>query len=376
MIAGEASGDALGGPLIRSMRALNPAIEVEGVGGPLMAAEGLASLVPMEELCVMGLSEVIGHLPRLLKLINGMVEEIEKRQPDIVITIDLPDFNFRVAERLKKRGTFKGKIYHYVAPTVWAWRPGRAKKIARYLDGLMCLFPFEPPYFEKEGLKAAYVGHPLIETDMTAIDTTAFLEEREIAPESFKVGLLFGSRKQELNKMKDVLLGAAELLCEQIPDTHFIVVTVPSLYLDVMNMMQETGLSFSVLDKPERKWTAFKACDAAMATSGTVGLELGYAGIPHAIGYKLNLASWVVAKMVIKTPYVHLVNILLKEPIVPELLQFRCTAENFARTLLHIRKKDGVADAQRESFARMSSHLKPEGIDNPSAAAARFVLED
>lgn len=140
MIAGEPSGDSLGGALIAALRAQSAdPLVIEGVGGDLMQAQGLKTLLPMSEICVMGLFEVAAQLPRLIKLINAMVEEIETRQPDVFLTIDLPDFNFEIGKRLKKRGIFKGKHIHYVAPTVWAWRPGRAKKIAAFLDGLICL---------------------------------------------------------------------------------------------------------------------------------------------------------------------------------------------------------------------------------------------
>ncbi|MCB1579739.1 MAG: lipid-A-disaccharide synthase, partial [Alphaproteobacteria bacterium] len=196
-IAGEASGDSLGASLMRGLKKREgDLVKFSGIGGPLMEGQGFKSLLPMDDLCVMGLWEVVWQLPRLLRLIQGTVEEIEKCAPDVVVTIDLPDFNFEVAQRLKKRGIFKGKIVHYVAPSVWAWRPGRAKKIAGYFDGLMCLFPFEPAYFTEHGLDAAYVGHPLIEVDTAALDPKGFREDLHIQDGALCLGVLFGSRER------------------------------------------------------------------------------------------------------------------------------------------------------------------------------------
>ncbi len=185
LIAGEPSGDNLGGALISSIRQKSPNAEFFGIGGDIMTAQGLQSLLPMEEICVMGVFEVVTQIPRLLKLIQGVVEEIEARQPDILVTIDLPDFNFQVAKRLKKRGIFNGKIVHYVAPTVWAWRPGRAEKISEFLDGLLCLFPFEPAYFHPYNLRADYVGHPLIEQrlEKSENETKALYDQYGIEPD-------------------------------------------------------------------------------------------------------------------------------------------------------------------------------------------------
>ncbi len=375
MIAGEASGDALGGPLMAALKEKNSMIDIRGVGGAAMKTKGLRSLLPMEELCVMGLWEVMWHLPRLLRLIQGLAEEIEAFQPDYLVTIDLPDFNFRLAEKLKKRGKFKGKIVHYVAPSVWAWRPGRAKKVAGYLDGIMCLFPFEPAYFEKEGLRAEYVGHPLIENDLSSVDVERFKAANEISGDAVKVGLFFGSREQEIKSLSPVIIEATELIREQVPDVHFIAPTLPHMDLDIVEILQPTGARFSVAAKPENKWAAIMSCDVAIAVSGTVGLELAYAGVPHVIGYKMHPASWRLAKMLVKSKYAHLANILLDAPVVPELLQGDCRPETIAKAVLELLLYDEKADAQKDAFKTLAAKLKPEGLESPSARAVQFILK-
>lgn len=374
-IAGEPSGDALGASLIKSLKATGGDFEFAGVGGDFMAAQGMPSLLPMDELCVMGLWEVLSQITRLNRLIGAMVEEIEGRQPDVLVTIDLPDFNFRVAERLKKRGKFKGRIVHYGAPTVWAWRPGRAKKVAQFLDGMMCLFPFEPEYFTKHGLKSAFVGHPLAEVDLNAADKDAFLTKFNIPADSLKIGVFFGSRASEINNLGQTFTESFEILEEQQENITFIVPTLPSLEMEITNLANDLPGAAYISTDQEKKWEAFAACDVAVAVSGTVGLELAYVGVPHLISYKVHPITWVLLKLLVKVKYAHLGNILLDKPVVPELLQFKCSPFNIARGTLELIKKPEVGAAQKEGFAELKKKLSPEEGVLPSQAAAQFVLK-
>ncbi len=375
LIAGEPSGDALGASLMRGLKEQGIAEEnLVGIGGDLMSAEGLESLLPMEDICVMGLWEVAWHLPRLLRLIEGIVEEIELRQPDIVVGIDLPDFNFQVAQRLKKRGTFKGKIIHYVAPTVWAWRPGRAKKVASFLDGMMCLFPFEPDYFEKHGLKAAYVGHPLIEIDKSAFDPETFRKEREITEEDLCVGLFLGSRVRELNLLSKSFLETMDVLREQYPNLKLIVPTLPSLEFELMGCLDECEIETHVVVDQAQKWNAMAACDVALAVSGTVALELSYVETPHIIGYKAHPLTAIILKFLVKTPYAHLTNIFLEEEAVPEFLQGKCNSNNLTRGLMRLIRYPEEKQKQKDAFKKLEAQLRLESDEAPSQRAARFVL--
>ena len=376
LIAGEPSGDALGASLMCGLKELGIAQEnIEGIGGGLMQAEGLESLLPMEELCVMGLWEVLWQLPRLLKLIHGVVEEIEKRQPDIVVTIDLPDFNFQVAQKLKKRGIFKGKIVHYVAPTVWAWRPGRAKKVSEYLDGMMCLFPFEPTYFEKHGLKSGYVGHPLVEHDKALVDPIRFRKERSIGPDDLCVGLLLGSREKELSALSSVFIQTLDALYEQYPEMQVIVPTLPNMEYEVLKRLEGVNFPVNVVTDQGWKWDAFAACDVALAVSGTVGLELSYIGTPHVIGYKAHPITGLILKLIVKTRFAHLTNILLDEEAVPEFLQGRCNVNLLTRAVMRLIKYPEERQKQTEAFAKLDQALMLDGGETPSRQAARFVLD-
>ncbi len=375
MIAGEPSGDSLGASLIRQINVSEgDSVSVTGVGGDLMAREGLVSLLPMSDLCVMGLLEIVAQLPRLLKLIQALVEEIEKRQPAVLVTIDLPDFNFQVAKRLKKRGIFKGKIIHYGAPTVWAWRPRRAKRLARFLDGMMCLFPFEPPYFEKEGLEALFVGHPLVENDPATFDRAGFRESLGLAPEDLCLGVFLGSRESEISIHAPVFTEVLALLRRSYPDLHVIVPTLPHLEYEVSQMTPPLGPNVSLIVTKERKWDAFVGCDFALAVSGTVGLELAYAGVPHVIAYKMNPLTALIVRFLVRVRFAHLGNIMMDDEIVPECIQGKCNALDIARALLSLMRKAEIRQAQKEALRNIGNLLKPEGGLSPSEKAARFVL--
>jgi lipid-A-disaccharide synthase len=375
VIAGEHSGDTLGAGLLKALKEQSPVpLEIEGIGGPKMAEQGLKSLLPMEELCVMGLFEVVSQLPRLLKLINGVVEEIEKRKPDVVITIDLPDFNFEVARRLKKRGNSKARIIHYVAPSVWAWRPGRAKKVAGFLDGLICLFPFEPEYFTKHKLKAVCVGHPLVESNISEVNRQSFRQAHNLSPDAKVLGLFFGSRESELKMMNHVFRETTDVLHEQYPDFHVVVPTMPHLEYEVLKAVENWDIDTIVVTKPEFKWEAFAACDVGLAVSGTVGLELAYMGIPHVIGYKLHPVTGLILKLMLKIKYAHLGNILLDKMVVPEFLQHKCTVLNLSKSVLRLLKFEEARVEQIKEFASLRHALGADDAKTPSAKAAAFVL--
>jgi len=375
LIAGEASGDALGASLMKGLKAQGVSSDaIAGIGGGLMCSEGMDSLIPMEELCVMGIWEILWQIPRLIRLIHGVVEEIEQRQPDMVVTIDLPDFNFRVAEKLKKRGIYKGKIVHYVAPTVWAWRPGRAEKVAGYLDGMMCLFPFEPAYFEKHGLKAAYVGHPLIEFDRSNADGGKFRADRGIGADDLCVGLMLGSRAREVDVHAPVFLQTLDALEEQYPGLNVIIPTLPALEYDVSKHLDGRQLSVHIVTDQGHKYDAFDACDIALAVSGTVGLELGYLGVPHITGYKAHALTAAILKLVVRVRYAHLVNILLDRQVVPEFLQGKCNVSRLTRGFMRLLRCPEDVQAQKMGFVELQQKLTLEEGKPPSHKAASFVL--
>lgn len=377
LIAGEASGDFLGAQLMRAIRSVaGVPVRFSGVGGPQMQAQGMESLFPMETLSVMGIAEILPRLPDLIRRINQTAAYVSNSKPDILVTIDSPDFCFRVAKKIRESGS-KPLMIHYVAPTVWAWRPERAARIAKLYDGLLCLFPFEPPYFEKEGLKATFIGHPLMESGLGQGYGDAFRHRLEVPAEARVCGLFFGSRRGELKRMGPVLSIAAAALRRVHKDVHFIAPTLPHLKGEVTQMLRGLPFAWKVVVSGEdgnEKPGIFAAMDMAVATSGTVGLELAVAGIPHVIGYKANPLTAAIIRRKVKVKYAHLANILLDRPAVPEFLQENCTpgnVETAARELLESKTRQ---DTQRQAFAQVRGML--EGIDKASASerAADFIL--
>ena len=369
MIAGEASGDILGAGIMKQLKEKAEGdLRFSGIGGELMTAEGLTTLFPMETLSVMGVWEVLPRIPDLLARIRQTVRDIEEKQPDILVTIDSPDFCFRVAKSVKQRGIAKMPIVHDVAPSVWAWRPGRAKKVAQFLDHLLALLPFEPPYFEKEGLDCTFTGHPVMENEaLVKADGASFRAENGIAANEKLLCVLPGSRHSELSRMLPVFRQVLEKLKANHKGLRFVTVTFPHL----REAIEKAFDGLHVIIKTTDKYNAFAAADAALATSGTVALELAAVGTPSVIGYRMSAVNGFLAKLLVKGKYAALPNIILDAPVLPELLLENCTADNLAREVGRLLSDRNAADVQRRAFAEMRQ--KFDGL-SPSATAADVIL--
>lgn len=374
IIAGEASGDQLGAAVLKSLYQQDGNLNIRGIGGEAMKSAGLReSLFPMEDLSLMGIFEVVPKIPHILKRIRQTVEAIRVFNPDVVLTIDSPDFCFRVQKELSKT-TCRAKRIHMVAPTVWAWRPGRAKKIARFLDGLICLYPFEPPYFETEGLRSVFIGHTMMSSGLLSGNAPSFRFRHMIGLERKTVGLFFGSRGSEIENNADAILEAASKLKQHDPDIYFIVPTLPKWKELLEAKLIERGLNALVLIGKEEKWDAMAACDVAIAVSGTVALEIAAVGVPHVITYRVNSLTWHIAQRLIKTPHVHLANILLNERVVPEFIQHEATSENIYVSVQNLLNDSNARYRQIENFGKIRDLLQnPEKI-NPADKAAGFIL--
>ncbi len=376
LIAGEASGDSIGAKLITALREQeSEPIEFFGVGGPLMQESGMEILVSMSQLSVMGFFELVPKLPKLYKIYKTIIAEIERLDPDVVVTVDFPDFNFFIAKALKKRGKTKAKIVHYVAPTVWAWRPGRAKKVAQFLDGLICLFPFEPEYFEKHNLKTVFAGHPLVEGDIDSGDGKLFRAASDLADDVKVIGLFFGSRDHEFQSLGGILKETFLYIQEECKDVYVVIPTLPHLEYEVHQLLRGFEFPHLVISGTEQKWNAIAACDVALAVSGTVALELAYKGVPHVIAYKMNPLNWQIAKRVIKVRHAHLANIMLKKTVVPEFLQHQCKPEDISKEVLKILREPEAAVAQEVAFKKVRKLLDNDTDESSSRIAARFVFD-
>lgn len=373
LIAGEPSGDLLGAHLMRSLRAQYPhPIRFYGIGGERMEAEGLSSLFPYHDLSMMGLLEIVPHIYRTLIHINSTIDDITSKQPDMVITIDSPGFCFSVVKKLREAG-LKSKFVHYVAPTVWAYKPERAQKCAKLFDHMLLLLPFEPPYFEKVGLPCSFVGHPVIcETEVGS--GAEFRAKHGIAADTPLFCLLAGSRKGEVKRHMPVFARTIAMLASTYPNLA-LVFAAPDHVLPVLApFLNSCPFPVFIAEDEQDKKNAIAASNFAIVKSGTVAFEVAMAGVPMLVTYRMNRFSvWWLRRM-IKTKYVNLMNIIMNREIIPELLQEQCRPmllASCASTLL------ALPEIRRRQLANVKTaihKLMPASGKKPSDEAARVII--
>lgn len=372
LVAGESSGDQLGARLMRAISAgSGRPVRFVGVGGPLMLAEGLDSLFPMAEIAVNGFIPVIRRLPQLLRRISDAATGLAAAKPDAVVHIDAQDFNQRVAAKLRRLipGT---PLIGYVSPTVWAWRPGRARKISRLYKELMAVLPFEPDVHQRlGGPPTTYVGHPLMER---IGDFTPDLAETAIrSAEPFRLLLLPGSRQAEISRLLPVFGEAAALLARRFPGIRIILPAVEHLRGSIAAATADWPHPPEVVVGEEAKLAAFRTARAALAASGTVTLELALAGVPTVVAYKVGYLEGEIARRLIRVDSASLPNLILGRKLLPEFIDWGWTAETLAGAIADILSEGPARAAQLAGFAEVRRMME-EGISSPSREAADIVL--
>ena len=369
MVAGEASGDLLGAHLIAALRAQLPGARFIGIGGPKMQSAGLDSLFPMERLAVRGYAEVLRHYPGLVWMRRKLRLSLLDARPQLFIGVDAPDFNLGLEARLKRAGI---PVVHYVSPSIWAWRGGRIATIARSVDHVLALFPFEPAIFRKAGVAATYVGHPLADLIPEQDRTAGVRAQLKIAPERKVIALLPGSRQSELRYMADTFIATAKLLAQKIEQPLFL---VPLASRETREIFEAALYRAGAAELPltilfGHAGDALAAADVVLVASGTATLEAALLKKPMVITYKMAGASWLLMRRMGYQPYIGLPNILAGEFVVPEMLQHDATPENLAQAL-HNALNDGVLRARLvQRFAAIHRVLKC----NTAEQAARAVL--
>ncbi|WP_020593694.1 lipid-A-disaccharide synthase [Kiloniella laminariae] len=373
LIAGEPSGDQLGARLMAALkRATDGRVRFAGVGGERMEAEGLNSLFPMSEIAVMGLAEILPHIPAILRRIKETVADVETKAPVALVTIDAPGFCSRVSKALKGKGI---PLIHYVAPSVWAWKKKRAQKISTYLDHLLTLLPFEPPYFEKHGLAATFVGHPVIEVvDVVGKNRRDLLcQELGLTQNRPTLVILPGSRRGEVARLGPVFKETVALLAQSIPDLQCVIPTVSNVREAVSELVGDWPVPVRVIEGVDGKHKAFSCADAALAASGTVALELAVDGVPAVIAYKVAPLTAFLAQFLISIKFVSLPNILMNREIQPERIQENCKAVILAEDLRKLMLDPEARKRQVEGYTAAVNLLK-SGNDMPSDKAAETIL--
>jgi lipid-A-disaccharide synthase len=371
MIAGEPSGDLLGGRLIEGLRerAGHPVV-VRGVGGPRMREAGLDPLFDLSEIAFMGVAEILPRLPGLLERIRRTADDVARVRPDVLVTIDAPDFVFRVARRVRPLGI---PVVHYVAPTVWAWRPGRAARVARSVDHLMTLLPFEPEHFVRVGLPATFVGHSVVESGAGQGDGVRFRRAHGIGDDETVLTVLPGSRRGEVTRLLPIFGETVARLARRHSGLRVVVPTVPNVAPLVGPAVADWPVPTLVVGGDAEKFDAFAASRAALACSGTVALELALAGLPAVVAYKVNPITAAIVRRLIRVPYVNLVNIMLGRMLVPELLQDDCTPERLEAAVGTLLSEGDARQAQIAGVRDVAAWLGAGG-EAPSRRAAAVVL--
>jgi lipid-A-disaccharide synthase len=373
IVAGEPSGDALGGALIAALRERTAGrLRIAGIGGEFMAEQGLTSLVRLADLAVAGVAEVLPRAPVILRHVRETVRAIEKMRPDAVVTIDSSGFSWRIAHRLRRHGE-RLPLVHYVAPMVWAWRAGRARRMARWYDHLLTLLPFEPPYFERVGLACSYVGHPVLESGAERGDAARFRAAHGIAGEELVLTVLPGSRGGEVSRLLPIFGAALRRLEAMLGPFRVAVPTVETVAERVTTGVGDWPGRPIVLRGAAAKYDAFAASRAALAASGTVALELALAGVPMVVAYRLNPMTEALLDKLLHVRRYSLVNLLLDHPVVPELVRGDCNPERIATELDALIGDERVRSAHREGYDQAMRRLAAGG-SSPSRNAADKIL--
>jgi len=375
IVAAEQSGDALGGALIAALRARVSALTLAGIGGEAMREAGIVSPFSIDELSIIGLTAIPEKLPLIFRRIREAAQAIVAAAPDALVIIDSPDFTHRVARRVRRLAPTL-PIIDYVSPSVWAWRPGRARAMRRYIDQVLAVLPFEPEVHRRlGGPPCAYVGHPLIEQ---ADDLRPNADEaRRRLSEPPLLLVLPGSRANELRRHIGIFGAAVERLAARSGPIEVVLPTVPHLEEPVRAAVARWAVPARVIVDPAGKWASFRRARAALAASGTVTLELALAGVPTVAAYRLHPIEAVVARLIrlqSRLPSVILANLVIGENVVPEILQEDCTPERLALALEPILADTAERRRQIEAFGRLDRIMAVGGV-SPSAEAAALVIE-
>ncbi len=375
LIAAEESGDALGGALARALiEQTGGAVKLAGVGGRTMAAAGIESPFPIDDMAIIGLNSIPRRLPMILRRIGEAAEMVIAASPDALVIIDSPDFTHRVARRVRRRLP-SVPILDYVSPSVWAWRPGRARAMRAYVDRVLAILPFEPAVHEQlGGPPCSYVGHPLIERLPDLRPNAAEVQRRRVDPPLVLV--LPGSRSSEIGRLLSIFGEALAQVSARVGPMELVLPTMPHLLPSVRAGVAGWAVKPRIVTETTEKWAAFRSTRVALAASGTVTLELALSGVPTVAAYRVSLFEEMVARIVrlrSRLSSVILANLVIGENVVPEFIQHDCKPRNIADALIPLFSETPQRARQTEAFARLDRIMALEAA--PSAKAARLVLD-
>jgi lipid-A-disaccharide synthase len=371
VVATEASADLHAARALEELRRLRPDLAAFGMGGPKLAAAGLECLHRAEEMSVMGLAEVLPKIPVILRILGDLARAAAERRPKVALLVDSPDFNLRLAGRLKKLGV---KVVYYVSPTVWAWRRGRVKQIARVVDRMLCILPFEEPFYAGTGVSARFVGHPFAERGLPR-SAEVYRAELQLPPRRTTVALVPGSRRSEVKRIFPAMLEAAERLRRRHPDAQFVVPVAPGLPAAALEEHLAAHRTLEVRLVPGRADAVVGASDAALVKSGTSVLEAALMLRPLVAVYKLSWVSYWVARLLVRLTHFTLVNLLAGRTVVPELLQAQASPERMADELERLLCDPAAREEQLEGLREVRRSLGEPGAPRRVAEEVARMAE-
>ena len=367
LVAGEVSGDLHGSHLVEAIQSIDPEIQFFGVGGEGLKRAGMKLLYPSQSLSVVGITEVLLKLRPILRALRGLKKSLDRERPDLIILIDFPDFNLRLAKIAHRRGI---PILYYVSPQVWAWRPKRIKLIARLVKKMIVLFPFEVPLYEAAGVDVEWVGHPLLDTVRPALSKEKAFQQLGLDPKRRTIGLLPGSRMHEVERLLPPLLASADVLQREIPDLQFVVPLAPGIPKTILSPWMK-NISVPVIVVEGFTYDAMNLSDLLIVASGTATLEGAILGKPMVIIYKVSLLSYWIARALIRVDHIGLVNLVAEKEIAPELIQRDVNPRRIADEALRILRDPLLSRKMVESMGEVRQKLGEPGA---AQRAAHIVL--
>lgn len=370
LVAGEVSGDILGASLIPALKARYPKAEFRGLGGERMQAEGLTSLYPLETLSVMGLVEVLKHLPELIRVRRHLYQDALEWGADLMVGIDAPDFNLGLEKKLRQQGI---KTAHYVSPSVWAWRQGRIKGIKQSADLMLTLLPFEADFYRQHQMPVAFVGHPTADQVPLRPDHQAARQALGLAADTRVIGLLPGSRRGEVARLGALFLQTAQRLHALNPDMHFLLPAATTQRYEELKALLEQQPVPNLHLLQGKADQVLQAADACLLASGTVALEALFSKIPMVVTYKVAPLTWWLGKLLLKTLWVSLPNLLAQRDLVPERLQQAATAEQLTQDLQQLLNDPQAAEQQTSAFYAIHETLRRNASQQAADALARLM---
>ena len=374
IIAGEASGDLHGANLARELKQLKSSLKLSGIGGTGMAEAGVTLLYDISSLAVMGFIEVLKRLKDIRSAMKILEEQFRIDPPDLLILIDYPGFNLELARRAKK---YNIPVLYYISPKIWAWREGRIEKIKRYVDRMAVILPFEKKFYQKHGIEVDFVGNPLLDQVRATLTQAEFKVRYGIDPDALVIGIMPGSRRQEVAKLLPLFMQSAVMLKSKIKKCVFLLPLASTLTEDEIKVhLAQVVRQLDIHIIKDERYEAMAACDAAMAASGTLTMELAILKVPMVVCYRVSFLSSLLARPFIKVKYASLVNLIAEKKIVTELLQFRATSENIYKEILPLLMDREAREAMLKELAAVCNQLGKPGASKRTAKIAGEIMAE